>query len=180
MKYLQNDTITLRALEPEDLEYMYKWENDTTLWSVSNNVEPYSKYMLREYINYSQNTIYDKLQLRLIIEVKKTETNDSAVVGAIDLFDFDIHHKRAGVGIVIDEDYRQYGYGGQALELLAKYAFGHLQLNQLYVHIPTDNKASIALFASQGFCSSGILKEWVHTGEGFADVEVMQLRNSGK
>lgn len=178
MKYLQNDTITLRALEPEDLEYMYKWENDTTLWSVSNAVEPYSQYMLREYINYSKNSIYDKQQLRLIIEVKKTITDKNIVVGAIDLFDFEVHHKRAGVGIIIDEDYRHCGYGAQALELLTQYAFGYLQLKQLYAHIPIKNTASIALFESQKFTKSGVLKNWIHSENEFIDVAIMQLINT--
>ena len=62
--YLKNDHITLRALEPEDLEHFYRWENDTTLWAVSSAVEPYSRYILKEYIAFADKTIYEKKQLR--------------------------------------------------------------------------------------------------------------------
>ena len=33
---LHNDIITLRAMEPQDVDLLYEWENDTDLWTVSN------------------------------------------------------------------------------------------------------------------------------------------------
>ena len=32
MKLLENERIILRALEPEDLDVLYRWENDASLW----------------------------------------------------------------------------------------------------------------------------------------------------
>ena len=32
--FLRNDFMTLRALEPEDLEIMYRWENDSCAMDV--------------------------------------------------------------------------------------------------------------------------------------------------
>ena len=43
---LSNDTITLRALEPTDLDMLYQWENDTALWVVSDTIAPYSRKAL--------------------------------------------------------------------------------------------------------------------------------------
>lgn len=140
--YLKNDVITLRALEPEDLEQFYSWENDSTLWSVSSAVEPYSRYIIKEYIAYSDKTIYEKKQLRLIIE----RTADKVVIGAIDLFDFEPHHLRAGVGVLIDKKFQNQGFGKEALQLLITYAFDFLKLKQLYAHIPVVNVTSISLF----------------------------------
>lgn len=171
--YLQNDTIRLRALEPEDLETLYSWENDTDVWTVSNAVEPYSRYILKEYIAYSNKTIYEKKQLRLMIEL-----NDSKkVAGAIDIFDFDPHNKRAGIGILIDGQYRQKGYAGMALDLVKEYCFKFLHLNQLYAHITSDNGASRALFSSHDFKQSGVLRSWLRDEYGFVDIEVFQLIN---
>lgn len=47
---LSNDRVRLRALEPEDLELLYRWENDPELWEVGNTLAPYSRYILKEYI----------------------------------------------------------------------------------------------------------------------------------
>lgn len=34
MKLLENERIVLRALEPEDLEVLFRWENDASLWEL--------------------------------------------------------------------------------------------------------------------------------------------------
>lgn len=171
--YLKNEIIKLRALEPEDLDVLFRWENDSELWSVSNAVEPYSKYILKEYIAYSDKTIYEKRQLRLMIVQQST----NQVLGAIDLFDFEPHHSRAGVGILIDTQYRHKGYASMALELLIKYSFDFLHLKQLYAHVMSDNGASRELFCSKGFKHSGTMLNWVNCSDVYNDVELYQLIN---
>ena len=41
MKTLQGNTITLRALEPEDLEFLFETENDESFWEVSHTQAPF-------------------------------------------------------------------------------------------------------------------------------------------
>lgn len=171
--YLENEHIRLRALEPEDLEILYKWENDTDIWQVGCTTEPYSRYILKEYIAYSDKTIYEKKQLRLMI----TRKVDNVTVGTIDLTDFDPHNLRAGVGILIDRDYRNNGYASQAVQLIKDYAFQFLHLKQLYAHIPVSIPASIHIFRQSGFQQTGIMQQWIiHNGD-FVDVTVWQCIN---
>ena len=49
--------IRLRALEPEDLDLLYKIENDMTLWNVGATNVPYSRYTLHDYIATASNDI---------------------------------------------------------------------------------------------------------------------------
>mgnify|MGYP000951130226 CR=1 FL=1 len=49
---LQSELIKLRAMEPEDIEILYRWENDTDIWKVSNTIAPFSKYVLRQFIEH--------------------------------------------------------------------------------------------------------------------------------
>lgn len=44
---MNDENILIRALEPEDLEYLYKWENDMDLWDVSDTLTPFSHYTLK-------------------------------------------------------------------------------------------------------------------------------------
>jgi diamine N-acetyltransferase len=169
--YLQNDIMRLRALEPEDLDILYRWENDSSLWIESCATEPYSRYILKEYIAYSDKTIYEKKQLRLMV----TLNNSSVAVGAIDLFDFDPFHQRAGVGILIDHQYQKKGYADGALKLLIDYSFNFLKVKQLYVNVPSNNDASRALFVKNGFMRSGTLQSWLRVGDAYIDVEIYQL-----
>ncbi|MDH6314207.1 diamine N-acetyltransferase [Parabacteroides sp. PFB2-10] len=174
MSLLQNNEMRLRALEPEDLDRLYHWENDSALWSVSNTLAPYSQYVLREYIAESRRDIYELKQLRLMIEI----TAEHKTIGMIDLFDFDPHNRRAGVGILIDPACQQNGWATEALRLLIEYAFSFLKLHQLYAHIPETNVRSRSLFLRCGFNETGCLADWITTEEeGYEDVIVVQLQN---
>ena len=164
--------ITLRALEPEDIDVLYKWENDTSIWHLSNTIAPFSRYILKQYIESSHQDIYQLKQLRLIIVKKK----DSSPIGAIDLFDFEHNHSRAGIGILIGENSeRNKGYGSEALDLLIDYCFRTLHLKQLFCNILENNEASINLFRSKGFEITGEKKSWVRIGDQFYNEFLLQL-----
>lgn len=160
---LELGKIRFRALEPDDIDLLYEWENDAEIWEISNTFEPFSKYILAKYIRESQRDIYEAKEMRLIIE-----TPDGIAVGAIDLFDFDPFHFRAGVGILIhNKKDRKLGYATDALQLLCDYAKDYLRLHQLYANITEDNLASIHLFNQNGFELCGTKKDWRRTKDGW-------------
>ena len=169
MKYKD---VRLRAVEPEDLELLYEWENDYKYWLISNTTAPYSRYTLKRYIEGSHKNIYEAGQLRLMVDHITTGTT----IGTIDLFDFDPFHKRAGLGILIaDESYRRRGFASMALRCLIDYCFKTLMLHQLYCSILHNNPESIELFKKLGFKEIGIRKEWIKTNEGYLDEHLYQL-----
>ena len=95
--YFVNDRLYLRAVEPEDLQVLYAIENDPQSWDISNFTVPYSKYVLKQYIENSQCDMFADKQLRLMI-VRKS---DRQVLGTVDITDFVPLHARGEVGIVI-------------------------------------------------------------------------------
>ena len=172
-KYLSNDIITLRAIEPEDIDLLFSWENDPEIWEVSHTLVPYSKYILSLYIQNSDKDIYESKQLRLMID-----TTEGKTVGAIDLFDFDPYHSRVGIGLLIyAPDKRSKGYASAAMELLIPYCFGKLKIHQVYANIETGNKISFALFEKHGFKTCGTKREWLRTDEGWKDEVMVQKIN---
>lgn len=173
MKWLESDRIRLRSLEPEDLQYLYRWENDTRLWEYGNTLSPFSRYVLHRYIESATSDIYASKQLRLMVVDKASD----AVMGTVDMYDFEPFHGRAGVGILLDEAYQGKGYAREGLSLVKDYAFNFLHLNQLYAHIPWNNLPSLRLFRRIGFVESACLKQWSRTAEGWQDVFVYQLFN---
>ena len=152
---LQNKLISLRALEPRDIELLFDLENDVELWKYSNRTQPYSKDLLQNYIANSHKDIFETRQIKFAIS-----TMEDIAVGFIDLFDFEPLHHRAGVGLVIRKLDHRKGYGGAALDLIGNYARKHLQLHQLYAHIAVENKISIQLFENRGYCFVGKKKDW--------------------
>lgn len=171
MNHLENEVLKLRALEPEDLQYLYAWENDTRLWEYGSTLVPYSKYVLHQYLESAALDIYEAKQLRLILVLKETD----AVIGTVDLYDFDPFHNRAGIGILIDESHQRRGYAVQTLSLVRDYTFGFLGLSQLYAYIPADNTPSLRLFNRAGYREAGCLKKWNKTANGRRDVFIYQL-----
>jgi diamine N-acetyltransferase len=169
---LKGKNIFLRALEPEDLEFIYAIENDENIWEVSNTQTPYSKFLISQYLENAHQDIYEAKQLRLAI----CKNNTFQSIGLIDLFDYDVKNRRAGVGIIIQNEIdRNIGFGKQALELMINYSFQQLQLHQLFANIGTKNQSSIALFTTFGFQKIGVKKDWNFTENAFHDEALFQL-----
>lgn len=158
----------LRALEPEDLELMYGWENDMQIWRVSGTVAPFSRHVLSRLIEEQQFDIYATRQMRLVIE------HDGQAVGAVDLFEFDPHNRRSGVGIIVDSQHRAQGLGHDALKALEQYAQQTLHLHQLWCSVTVDNEASLKLFRKAGYVECGLRREWILTSDGALDEILMQ------
>lgn len=168
---LKGKLVSLRALEPIDLEILYKWENDADNWNVSSTQTPFSHFVLEQYIASAHLDIYSVKQLRLIIS-----NEENIPVGCIDLFDFEPNHLRAGIGILIAEkNDRKKGYASEALELLIEYCFSTLNLHQIFCNISIENEPSVLLFQKHGFLITGIKKQWIRDGEKFKDELLLQL-----
>lgn len=152
----EHPKVNLRAMEPQDLELLFSWENNPDNWPVSGTLAPFSKYMLSQFIASPQD-IFTNKQLRLMISLE----DSNRCVGCVDLFEYNALSRRAGVGILIaDENDKGKGYGTSALAALASYAKNTLSLHQLFCNIMIDNKASLKLFEQSGFELIGVKKDW--------------------
>jgi diamine N-acetyltransferase len=171
---LQNKHIKLRALEPEDLDFLFSVENNNNFWEVSGTQTPFSKYLLKKYLKNAHQDIYEAKQLRLVIANLRT----NEVIGLLDIFDFNPQHQRAGLGVLILEKYQNKGFATQALKLIIEYAFIQLNLHQIYINIPKNNIKSINLFKKLNFQEIGIKKDWILSKGKFKDIILFQLINS--
>jgi diamine N-acetyltransferase len=172
---LKGQYVSLRAIEPTDIDVLYKWENDTESWKVSNTQAPFSHFVLEQYIASAHQDIYAVKQLRLMIDLELGDVQ-SIPIGCIDLFDFDPNHQRAGIGILIaDNINKRNGYASEALEILIKYCFTTLNLRQLFCNITIDNESSVLLFQKHGFQITGVKKQWIRDGNEFKDELFLQL-----
>ena len=173
MDVLESERIKLRALETSDIDLLFEWENDPDLWLISNTLSPFSRFILKKYIQNSHLDIYQTKQLRLMIDLKQQDKTET--IGTIDLFDFDPYHFRTGIGILIKEvKHRNKGYASEALKLIMDYCFDFLQLHQLYCNVPSDNTTSLNLFRKHGFTVVGEKKEWLRNGDKWIDEYLLQ------
>ncbi|SFS74942.1 GNAT family N-acetyltransferase [Lutibacter maritimus] len=170
MANLIGKNISLRALEPEDIDFLFLTENNELFWEVSSTQVPFSKHLLKQYINNAHQDIYEAKQYRFVI------CNSTNIpIGMIDLFDFNPQHNRVGIGILLLPQYENKGYATDALELVIDYAFQYLNIHQLYANITSENKKSIALFEKLNFKLVGTKKDWIYTNKQYKDELLYQL-----
>lgn len=170
---LEKDNIKLRALEPEDVDFILEMENNCDIWHISNTNNPFSRFDIEQYVMLADKDIYSAKQLRFIID----KVSGGKPVGIIDIFDFDAHNSRAGIGILIVDDERSKGVGSIALEILVNYMFTQMHIHQLFCNIGADNSKSISLFTGKGFVKSGSKKEWNLINNKWVDEDFYQLLN---
>lgn len=173
MVTLKGEHIFLRPLEPEDLDFVYQIENNESIWEMSNTITPYSRYLLREYLDHAHKDIFEVKQLRLVISGYNDDT-----YGLIDIFDFDFLNRKAGIGILIHaEENRAKGYGSEALRLVIDYCFLRLNLHQIYCNISEENIASLKLFKKFNFKNIGLKKDWNLVNGKYQNEFLLQLIN---
>lgn len=161
--------VRLRAMEPEDLDFLYELENDESLWNVGNTNVPYSRSLLLDYITSSRADIYADRQVRMVME------NDAAEpVGFVDLVDFDPRHSRAELGIVVADRFRGQGYAFAALGKICDYARSVVGLHQIYAIVDKNNEICTGLLKTFGFQLDTELKGWLRRGSVYEDAYLFQ------
>ncbi|MDX5348202.1 MAG: GNAT family N-acetyltransferase [Hymenobacteraceae bacterium] len=160
----------LRALESTDLEFLYELENDESVWQVSDTSAPFSKFVLQQYLENATADIYTTRQFRFVICEKETDKP----VGAIDLYEFEPRHSRAGIGVLVKQQERGKGFAAEALQHLEEYCKNHLHLHQLFCTVPAHNEPSLKLFRQAGYSEIGVRKDWMKAPQGWQDVVEFQ------
>lgn len=158
-------------MENTDLEVMYAWENDSSLWELGDTTTPFSRSAIGGLIDQANIDIYAAKQLRLIIELTA-----GRVIGCVDLYDFNPLQRRVAIGILIYEpEDRTRGYASMAITLMLEYVRKRLNMHQVWVDVPLNNEPSLRLFRGVGFCECGLRRDWILGADGeFRDVIMLQ------
>lgn len=167
--------LQLRALEPADIDLLYKWENDTDIWHLSNTLTPFSRFALEQYVLNASDDLFTTRQVRMMIELHKEDP--ARTIGCVDIFDFEPFNQRAGVGIMIIEAERGKGFASEALDLIIDYSFNLLNLHQLYSNVIASNTSSLELFKRKHFSEIGVKKDWLRVKDTWVDEYLLQLIN---
>lgn len=161
--------ISLRALEPEDLDFLYEMENDERAWSVSASRTHFSRFALRQYLAGQPADAFQSGELRQVI------ADGKVAVGLIDLTNFSPMDGRAEVCLLIHPAHRGKGYARAALGLLETYARQFLRIRMLYALISSrHNPISRQLFESAHYQPIATLPAWHNRGGEYEDVVLVQ------
>jgi len=161
--------IKFRDIDLNDANFILEIENNKNIWKVSHTSVEFSKKDIEIFIAKNIVEGLSSSQKRWII----TKNNENC--GCIDLFDFDEKNKRAGIGIVIHENFQSQGIGKEALKSFISYCKNKLDLHQLYCTILSDNFNSIRLFKKNKFEETGRRIDWTFYNNEYFDEIFYQL-----
>ena len=171
---IKGKQIYLRALEPNDIDLLFEWENNVEVWDISDTIQPFSRFVLEKYVDSPQD-IFVQHQLRLMI----CKVDSKEAIGCVDLFDFSPIHRRVGCGILIaEQNERKNGFAREAVNLSVDYCFSFLDCHQVYCNILEDNYTSINLFEKSGFKRIGLKKDWINKNGKFHNEYLYQILKS--
>ncbi|MDE6408650.1 MAG: GNAT family N-acetyltransferase [Muribaculaceae bacterium] len=168
-RILSDDNIILRPVEPEDAEFMWCVESDSSQWVQNSIVAPFSRENLLNYACNYEADPYLARQLRLIVSDLSGKR-----MGIADIFDLSPQHRTAKIGIYILPEFRNSGVALEALTLLEFYSLRILNLRQLCAEVVESNDISLHLFLSAGFELRGTLKDWILSGHDTFSLHLLQ------
>lgn len=147
------ENVTLRPLEPADIDQIYIWDMDPSLSYYAGWISRMSRCAFRTFWEARLNNPPDNLVV-LGIEVEKR------LVGFIQLGLIDKEEQRAAIGIVVGEaDMQGKGIGSTAVRILCDFAFTVKGLERVYAESYAYNPRAHRMFLRAGFQPEGVLRK---------------------
>jgi RimJ/RimL family protein N-acetyltransferase len=101
--------------------------------------------------------------------------DDDRIVGWIYLTDVDWYARCAEIGYGVRPGDRGKGFATEALTALARWALTAGGLQRVWLHVNTDNRASLRVAHKAGFTREGTLRRASLEADGLHDVAVLAL-----
>jgi RimJ/RimL family protein N-acetyltransferase len=168
--------VTLRAAAARDFALLSKLRNDLEVQaSLLALARPNSPRRVRAWLE--RRAAADDGAFFVI-----ADTGDDRPLGFIQAGGIDALHRRAEVGICLDEGARGRGLGKEAMALLEDYLAGVFRVRKLWLRVDAANLPAIALYRGAGFRAVGTLKQHHYARGRYRDVVLMEkmLRKGGR
>lgn len=151
MKYfkkLVGDRIYLSPRNSEDVEIFAKWLNDfDTTDYIGRSYQIVTLNAEKEYLEDSKNDVYGFAIVTL---------EDDKMIGTVSLEKVNHINRTANLGIFIgDKDYRNDGYGTEAIRLILDFGFNYLNLNNIKLDVMAFNERAQKCYKKCGFKEYG-------------------------
>lgn len=159
--FLNGDTVALRTVENEDLEFVQRAKNDRRVWATLGWPWPANREQLE---NYYEETMSAENAVFLLITV------DGESAGVVSLGEPEPVSQRAELGYWIHPDHQGNGYATEAAGLLVAYGFRDLGIHRVEAKVFDGNEASMAVLESIGFEREGVHRKAAFSDGAFRDV----------
>ncbi|MFB6216284.1 MAG: GNAT family N-acetyltransferase [Candidatus Aenigmatarchaeota archaeon] len=158
--FLGGENIELRTIEEEDIEFLRDHVNDPEIRSSLTIWRPMNIEQEREFF---EEVVSAEEPVNLMV------TRDGEPLGTVELREKE--QDRIGeLGIWLKKEAQDNGYGTEAAERLAEYAFNELNFHKVTARAFGKNKASRKVWEKLGFEEEGKMREEVYRNGEYEDV----------
>ena len=164
--FLRGDSVTLRTIEEEDVEFMRDAINDPEVWKGLTIARPINAEQEREYF---EEQISNREDVNLAICV------DGEITGTIGLHDIDQRAGKCEIGLWLAPEFHGRGYGTEASRLLTRYAFDELRMHRVLARVLASNEASARIWEKLGFEEEGVHRDEAFTGGEYVDMRYFSV-----
>lgn len=165
----RTEKIYLSPLSSDDSEALFGWINERDLVIFNSGYKPVHE---SNHLAWFENII--KRQDVFIFGIKRVE--DHKLIGSCQLNKLNFVHRNAELRIRIGAATdRGRGFGGDAVQLLLKFAFDDLNLNKVYLNVYSTNIRAIKVYEKSGFRKEGELKRHDFIDGKYLNIVVMAI-----
>ncbi len=167
----QGDLVRLRAVEPEDWQVLFEWDQDTDVMRRSGDLpfpesrERAKKWAAEQALQEGKDDRY-----RWVVESLSGE-----FVGMIETHFCNRRHGTFQLGIAVLREHWRKGYASEAIRLVLAYYFRDLRYQKVNAHVFSFNEASLGLFRKLGFRQEGRLRRMVFADGAYHDEVVFGM-----
>lgn len=172
MPRLIGSRVMLREYQSDDFASIRSWVNDaqvtrylsTRFWAPQTTVDT------QEFLSRMMQSSHNAFNYVI------ADAQDGRYIGQLDMFRVDWRLRQGEIGMVIAgaED-RGRGYGTEALELLAAFAFNSLGLERIELEVHMENAAALRCYQKAGFTLEGVKRHAYYNDGRFADLGMMSI-----
>lgn len=163
--FIRGESVSLRPAGESDLGFLTENINDPDIWASVKSNRPKTEEAQREYLR----SVAESDGEQFVV------CADDDRVGSVGLHQVNHSWGTCEVGFWITPDEQDNGYGTEACELAAGYAFDELRIEKAIARTFAFNEASQALLESVGFVHEATLREHAHVGGERVDLLVYGL-----
>lgn len=172
MKYfkkLVGDRIYLSPRNEEDVEIFTQWLNDFETTDYLGRSSALVKLSGEK--EYLQKAIENNARKFVIIN-----SENDKMIGTIALENIDSINRCAVLGIFIgDKNFRNNGYGSEAIKLLLDYGFNYLNLESIKLDLLEFNERALACYKKCGFKETGRRRKQRYINGKYYDIIMMDI-----
>jgi RimJ/RimL family protein N-acetyltransferase len=159
--------ITLLPLARAHLSRTLAWANDPDTARLMNRVKAVTE---SEHERWFQSILLRPDCAYFAIEQVAGPAGEPRHVGNVWLWDIDMRHHKAELRVVVGEPAaRGHGVGPEAIDLLCRYGFEHLNLHRIYAFVLAINPGARRAFEKAGFTLEGTLRDDRWSVDGYVD-----------